>query len=95
MTSETKDTLHCSFCGKPQRKVEQLVNGPNVRICNECVDICNEIIADNKRAAGAADERAGGTEPPRTQGVVHVGAVACPRCGAVFQLHTQETEGHS
>ena len=95
MTAETKDTLHCSFCGKSQRKVEQLVNGPNVRICNECVDICNEIIADNKRAAGAADERAGENEPPRTQEVVHVGTITCPKCRAQLALHTEAPEEHS
>ena len=95
MTAETKDTLRCSFCGKYQREVEQLVNGPNVRICNHCVDICNEVIADDKRAAGAADERAGESEQPRTRGVVHVGTLTCPVCRAEFVLHTETTEGHS
>jgi hypothetical protein len=38
-------TLHCSFCGKPQNEVEKLVAGPFVFICNECVAMCNDVIA--------------------------------------------------
>lgn len=38
--------LSCSFCGKSQRDVRKLIAGPNVYICNECVKLCNEIIAD-------------------------------------------------
>ena len=94
MTAETKDLLRCSFCGKSQREVEQLVNGPNVRICNDCVDICNEIIAD-ARAAGAAGERAGESERPRTPQAVHVGTLTCPRCRAEFALHTEAPEDRS
>ncbi len=95
MTAETKDLLRCSFCGKSQREVEQLVNGPNVRICNNCVDICNEIIADTKRAAGAADARAGESQRPRTPQAVHVGTLTCPRCRVEFALHTEAPEDHT
>lgn len=42
--------LHCSFCGKSQNEVKKLIAGPNVYICNECVDICNEIINDDDKA---------------------------------------------
>ena len=43
----TQGTLHrCSFCGKTQDKVRRLVAGPNVFICNECILLCQEIIAD-------------------------------------------------
>ena len=41
-----KDNLHCSFCGKGQKEVKKLIAGPTVYICNECVDLCNEIIED-------------------------------------------------
>jgi ATP-dependent Clp protease ATP-binding subunit ClpX len=37
-------TLTCSFCGKRQRQVNRLIAGPGVYICNECVDLCNEIM---------------------------------------------------
>ena len=38
--------LHCSFCGKPQYEVEKLDAGPFVFICNECVAMCNDVIAE-------------------------------------------------
>jgi len=38
----------CSFCGKSQNAVERLVAGPNVYICNECIDLCNEILKDEE-----------------------------------------------
>ncbi len=41
-----KDSLFCSFCGKNQKEVKKLIAGPTVYICNECVDLCNEIIDD-------------------------------------------------
>jgi ATP-dependent Clp protease ATP-binding subunit ClpX len=43
----TKDNgLHCSFCGKGQREVKKLIAGPNVYICDECIQLCNDIIAE-------------------------------------------------
>lgn len=41
--------LKCSFCDKKQRQVEQLIAGPHAAICNECVDLCNEIIEEARR----------------------------------------------
>ena len=43
---ETKNDLHCSFCGKGQREVKKLIAGPNVFICDECVDLCTNIIRE-------------------------------------------------
>ena len=40
-------TLRCSFCGKAREAVEKLISGPGVYICNECVDRCNEILAED------------------------------------------------
>jgi ClpX C4-type zinc finger len=42
------DLLYCSFCGKAQNKVGKLIAGPNAYICNECVDLCNEIIEEER-----------------------------------------------
>ena len=42
----TSDKLNCSFCGKVQDEVKKLIAGPSVYICNECVDLCNEIIEE-------------------------------------------------
>jgi len=39
--------LRCSFCNKPQREVKKLIAGPNVYICNECVETCNEILSED------------------------------------------------
>ena len=44
-------TLTCSFCGKHQRQVNRLIAGPDVYICNECVDRCVEIIAKERPKA--------------------------------------------
>src|SRR3954451_9528578 len=38
------DLLKCSFCGKSQKQVKKLIAGPGVYICEECIDLCNEII---------------------------------------------------
>ncbi|MDO8526503.1 MAG: ATP-dependent Clp protease ATP-binding subunit ClpX [Deltaproteobacteria bacterium] len=44
-------SLHCSFCGKNQREVRKLIAGPTVYICDECIELCNDIIAEeNSRA---------------------------------------------
>src|SRR5215217_1931981 len=41
---DPSDQLQCSFCGKSQRQVRKLIAGPGVYICDECIDLCNEII---------------------------------------------------
>ncbi|WP_229055142.1 ATP-dependent Clp protease ATP-binding subunit ClpX [Aeromicrobium sp. Leaf350] len=43
---ETADLLKCSFCGKSQKQVKKLIAGPGVYICDECIDLCNEIIEE-------------------------------------------------
>ena len=55
-TAVDGDNLTCSFCGKGQRQVEVLIAGPGVAICNECVDLCDEIIADT-RSSGRVPSR--------------------------------------
>jgi ATP-dependent Clp protease ATP-binding subunit ClpX len=44
--NKTNDTLKCSFCGKGQKEVRKLIAGPTVYICDECVHLCNEIMAE-------------------------------------------------
>lgn len=46
--------MRCSFCGKSQNEVKKLIAGPTVYICNECIDICNEIITDDQQQETAA-----------------------------------------
>ncbi|SEN66399.1 ATP-dependent Clp protease ATP-binding subunit ClpX [Cryobacterium luteum] len=55
---ESADLLKCSFCGKSQKQVQQLIAGPGVYICDECVELCNEIIEE--RLAEAGSEAAAG-----------------------------------
>ena len=44
------DKLNCSFCGKAQNEVKKLIAGPSVYICNECVDLCNDIIEEEVKS---------------------------------------------
>src|SRR5437868_9955193 len=39
--------LYCSFCGKSQHEVKKLIAGPSVYICNECIELCNEIVVQD------------------------------------------------
>src|ERR1035441_7600379 len=41
-------TLVCSFCGKSQKEVKKLIAGPSVYICDECIDLCNDIIVEER-----------------------------------------------
>ncbi len=51
--------LYCSFCGKNQHEVEVMIAGLGVHICNECVDICNEMVAEFRgEKEGVKDEAA-------------------------------------
>lgn len=47
-TGESGELLKCSFCGKSQKQVQQLIAGPGVYICDECVELCNEIIDERQ-----------------------------------------------
>ncbi len=49
--------LYCSFCGKSQKEVRKLIAGPTVYICNECIELCNEIIADEEAKEGHLRKR--------------------------------------
>ncbi len=54
---ENVSDLHCSFCGKGQEEVRKLIAGPNVYICDECIELCNDIIAEEYE--GEEDTSAG------------------------------------
>jgi ATP-dependent Clp protease ATP-binding subunit ClpX len=55
---DSTDLMKCSFCGKTQKQVQQLIAGPGVYICDECVELCNEIIDERiaEAAQGTSDE---------------------------------------
>ena len=50
---ETSDLLKCSFCGKTQKQVKKLIAGPGVYICDECIELCNEIIVEELSEASS------------------------------------------
>ena len=50
--SDSKNTLYCSFCGKSQHEVRKLIAGPTVFICDECVELCSEILAELMQSGG-------------------------------------------
>ncbi len=60
---ESGDLLKCSFCGKSQKQVKKLIAGPGVYICDECIDLCNEIIEEE--LSEASDVQLGDLPKPR------------------------------
>ncbi len=60
---ESGDLLKCSFCGKSQKQVKKLIAGPGVYICDECIDLCNEIIEEELNEA--SDVQLGDLPKPR------------------------------
>ena len=46
MNSIKETLLRCSFCGKTQAEVKKIIAGPTVYICDECIDLCNEIMEE-------------------------------------------------
>src|SRR6188768_2795381 len=62
--SSSEKTLYCSFCGKSQHEVKKLIAGPSVFICDECIDLCNEIIRDELPAGDETREARGDLPTP-------------------------------
>jgi len=60
---DEKRQLRCSFCGKPQEQVRKLIAGPNVYICNECIELCYEILGDDLDDFEGFDEEASTLKP--------------------------------
>ena len=52
VTHDSSDLLKCSFCGKTQKQVRKLIAGGGVYICDECIELCNEIIEEELSGAG-------------------------------------------
>ena len=55
--------IACSFCGKPQSEVKKLIAGPTVYICNECIDLCNEIVNEDLRQQDSGEPGAPSLKP--------------------------------
>jgi ATP-dependent protease Clp ATPase subunit len=79
MTAE----LRCSFCNKTQRQVRKLIAGPNVHICDECVEICVDIISEPRKgdtAPLAASCRICGGAAEVTESLSLSNRLICPKC---------------
>ena len=66
---DSKNTLYCSFCGKSQHEVRKLIAGPTVFICDECVELCMDIIREDHKSA-ISKSRDGVPTPAEIQGVL-------------------------
>jgi len=64
--SGSDNTLYCSFCGKSQHDVKKLIAGPTVFICDECIELCNEIIVE-ELSGEKKDEKADSGLPRPTE----------------------------
>ena len=68
-SGDSKNTLYCSFCGKSQHEVRKLIAGPTVFICDECVELCMDIIREENKSA-IAKSRAGVPTPTEINAVL-------------------------
>ena len=68
-SGDSKNTLYCSFCGKSQHEVRKLIAGPTVFICDECVELCMDIIREENKSA-IAKSRAGVPTPAEINDVL-------------------------
>ena len=62
--------LYCSFCGKSQHEVKKLIAGPSVFVCDECVDLCNDIIREELQEVITDDSEAGLPTPREIKGAL-------------------------
>lgn len=69
-TEDSGKLLYCSFCGKSQHEVRKLIAGPSVFICEECVDLCNEIIREDSDESSV--ENAGGHKLPAPKEIAEI-----------------------
>merc|ERR1711988_204111 len=62
-SGDSKNTLYCSFCGKSQHEVRKLIAGPTVFICDECVELCQDIIREENKTSLLCDNNDGVPKP--------------------------------
>ncbi len=67
--------ISCSFCGKHQKEVKKVIAGPQVYICDECVGLCNDIIAEDVQKSPPAQAAAGPPDPAALFGALHEAVV--------------------
>lgn len=89
---EPATDLRCSFCNKTQADVRKLIAGPTVFICDECVDVCVDIMANDERER-LDKESPGEPAPPRAARRPGKDAVPCGLCGQTTALDMLPIEG--
>jgi hypothetical protein len=86
MHSQDAVIHRCSFCNKDQNDVRRLIAGPTALICDECVEVCNEIIAGKYDRPSSSDEYVATAWPlngPET--------IKCRTCGHMWPSHESDT----
>src|SRR5438874_12736820 len=63
---ERRRHTRCSFCGKGQDQVRKLVAGPGVYICDQCIDLCQEVLEEDTRSATTKKQKSGFIPNPKT-----------------------------
>jgi hypothetical protein len=85
--------LHCSFCNKSQDDVRRLVAGPGVFICNECVQVCVDIIAEDRRNTGAVEDYGAVVSPEAPRWSATARCMMCHMPVVLEELLTVESRG--
>src|SRR5210317_2163225 len=78
--------LYCSFCGKSQHEVRKLIAGPSVFICDECVDLCNDIIREEVREAAGEENSDALPTPFEINGVLDQYVIGQARAKRVLSV---------
>lgn len=84
-----RKTLHCSFCAKSQHDVAQLIAGPGVFICDECVAICNDVISA-ERARSKDDKTGSGSKETAGAEATDTAAAETHTIGDVPSMSTEQ-----
>ena len=85
------DALRCSFCNKSQREVKKLIAGPTVFICDECVDICLDIIAEDRLLEQQQETKL--PKPAEIKSILAHPAVTCAIPGTRRIAHLNDNLG--
>ena len=85
-STDSKNTLYCSFCGKSQHEVRKLIAGPNVFICNECVELCTDIIREEDKSSLVRSSGEGIPSPSEIKGVLDEYVIGQERAKRVMSV---------
>jgi ATP-dependent Clp protease ATP-binding subunit ClpX len=85
-SGDSKNTLYCSFCGKSQHEVRKLIAGPNVFICNECVELCTDIIREEDKTSLVRSDGEGIPSPSEIKSVLDEYVIGQERAKRVMSV---------